>query len=469
MKTHEPDCMDLVINTTDSKQDCASEFAAARGLRRYRLAAQTAITGIGSHAISVLTNFLLVPVMLHSMGSQHYGIWLTFQSLTAFTAFLDFGISNSALNAIAAANAKKDYNRVGSLIMTSFVTLAGIAVVVGLSALVAWPLIPWDHIWAGLAPGSAHDITGGAAVFVAYAAALLPLGFVDRVAVAFQDGRLANVARAIASVATLAAATVVVRTGGSFTAMCLATTLPSLAVWAGTWILLGKSRPWIFSGPLRFDVSRLRQLTAAGMMFVGIQATAVLGSSIDNPIIAAIAGPAAVAVYGAHYKLFALVSVLSALFLAPLWPAYADADAHQERNWISTTLTWSVRTAAICGAILGGGLLIVFPYVMRIWLADEITPNWALAGGLCAQAVLASIGTAYAMFWNGTHQLRLQLILGIVYVAASLPFRAWVLRAAGVEYYACAIAASYLVCVLVPAYLIGGRMASRSPRFQGEG
>ena len=460
--------MESVIETRNFRLDRERELSAARGLQRYRLAAQTAITGIGSHAISVLTNFLLVPVMLRYMGSEQYGLWLTLQSLVAFTAFLDFGISNSALNAITAANAKKDYGRVGSLIMTAFTALAVIAAVVGLSALAAWPLIPWERICGAISSHSASDIVGGVAVFVAYAAALLPLGFVDRVAVAFQDGRLANAARAVAAMATLGAAAAVVRAGGSFTTMCFATTVPSLIVWAATWILLARTRPWIFPATLRIDPSAIGQLAAAGMMFVGIQATAVLGSAVDNPMIAAIAGTAAVAMYGAHYKLFALVSVLSALFLAPLWPAYADAKAHQERGWISSTLTWSVRTAAACGAILGIALLTVFPYVMRIWLADEIAPNWTLAGGMCAQAVLASIGTAYAMFWNGTHQLRLQLILGIVYVAVSLPLRAWVLRAAGVEYYAYAIAASYLVCVLVPAYLLGRQMVSRSPRTQDE-
>jgi O-antigen/teichoic acid export membrane protein len=442
-------------------------FSADRSARRLQLAAQAAISGIGSHAVSVGTNLLLVPVMLHFMGAQYYGLWLTLQSLTALTAFFDFGLSNSALNAITAANAKKDYAQVGSLVMTTFVVLAGIAAAAGLSAVAAWPLIPWGRICGDSLSGSTSDISTGAAVFAAYAAALLPLAFVERVAVAFQDGRLANVARAIASVATLASAVVVVKCGGSFTSMCLATTLPSLVVWAGTWTLLGKSRPWIFPVTLRLDLSSLRQITAAGMMFVGIQATAVLGSAIDNPIIAAIAGPAAVAVYAAHYKLFALVSVLSALFLSPLWPAYADAEAHQDRQWVQTTLTWSVRTAAVCAAIFGAGLLAVFPYVMRIWLSDEIAPNWILAGGMCAQAVLASIGTAYAMFWNGTHQLRLQLILGIIYVAVSLPLRAWILHSMGVEYYSCVIAASYLACVVAPAYLIGGQLASRSSRSQG--
>ena len=454
--------MELVITTKNPELDCEADFSGTRGLERYRRAAHTAITGIGSHAVSVLTNLLLVPVMLHYMGSQQYGLWLTLQSLTAFTAFLDFGISNSALNAITAANAKKDYEQVGSLILTSFVTLAGIAAVIGLSAVAAWPLIPWDRICGAVAASSARDIATGGVVFAAYAAALLPLGFVERVAVAFQEGRLANVARAVAAIATVATTAAVVQVGGSFTSMCLATTLPSLVVWVGTWVLLGKSRPWIFPGTLRFDLSRIRQLSAAGMMFVGIQATAVLGSAVDNPIIAAIAGPAAVAVYGAHYKLFALVSVLSGLFLSPLWPAYADAEAHQERRWIITTMTWSVRAAAACGIVLGCGLLAVFADVMRIWLADEISPNWMLASGMCAQVVLASIGTAYAMFWNGTHQLRLQLILGIVYVVVSLPLRAWVLRAAGVEYYAFAAAVSYLICVLLPAFLIARRMVLRS-------
>ncbi|MEI7781115.1 MAG: FkbM family methyltransferase, partial [Planctomycetota bacterium] len=130
-----------------------------------------------------------------------------------------------------------------------------------------------------------------------------------------------------------------------------------------------------------------------------------------------------------------------------------------EPAWIRKTLNLSAIAAGVLAATVAIPLFIAFPTIMRIWLRGEITPNWPLAAGLTAQAICASVGAAYAMFWNGTHQLRLQFALGIVYLCVSLPLRAWVLRTLGLDYYAAAVATSYLSCVVIPAYLLARRFA----------
>lgn len=439
--------------------DALADSSSNRSGSRYWLAAQSAFAGVFAHGVTVCTNFLLVPIMLHHLGAYQYGIWLTLQALTAFGTFLDFGISNSALNAIAVANAKRQYDRVSHVVSTALFALSGIGLLTVLAAWSFWDRLPWTLLFPGLAPEALRDVNNGAVIFMIYTAFLLPLAFVDRVAVAFQDGRVANISRSFAAVVTLAASIGVAWSGGSFSAMCLATTIPALITWALTWIYIGLRRPWIFSAPMKFSKNLLIELGSTGLLFLGVQATAVLAFALDNPLIAAIKGPAAVAAFAAHYKLFSLISVLSSLFLTPLWPAYADAAAHGEPAWIRRTLNWSVIAAALLAATVAIPLFIAFPTIMRIWLRGEITPNWPLAAGLAAQAIFASVGAAYAMFWNGTHQLRLQFALGVLYLCVSLPLRAWVLRTIGLDYYAAAVAASYLGCVVVPAYVIARRFA----------
>ncbi|MEI7782648.1 MAG: hypothetical protein WCJ18_12090, partial [Planctomycetota bacterium] len=247
------------------------------------MAAQSAFAGAFAHGVTVGTNFLLVPIMLHHLGAYSYGIWLTLQALTAFGPFLDFGISNSALNAIAVANAKKQYDRVSCVVSTALLALSGIGLLTILAVWSFWDRLPWTWLFSGLTPEAMRDVNNGAIIFMIYTASLLPLAFADRVAVAFQDGRVANISRAFAAAVTLAATICVAWSGGSFSAMCLATTVPALITWALTWLYIGVKRPWIFCAPVKFGRDLLIELGSTGLLFLGVQSTAVLAFALDNP------------------------------------------------------------------------------------------------------------------------------------------------------------------------------------------
>ena len=54
---------------------------ANRGLERYRRAGITASSSFIARALNILISFLSVPLTVHYLGAERYGVWLTISSL----------------------------------------------------------------------------------------------------------------------------------------------------------------------------------------------------------------------------------------------------------------------------------------------------------------------------------------------------------------------------------------------------
>ena len=57
---------------------------------------------------NVLVGLLLVPLTLHFVSSETYGIWLALSSIVAWFSFFDIGINNGLKNRLTEALAHQD-------------------------------------------------------------------------------------------------------------------------------------------------------------------------------------------------------------------------------------------------------------------------------------------------------------------------------------------------------------------------
>jgi O-antigen/teichoic acid export membrane protein len=400
--------------------------------------------------VSVAIQLAMVPLMLSYLGEYSYGLWLTMQSVIGFGAFADLGIGNGAMNAISAAHAKGERDRVNRIITSALAMLTGLAV----GGLVAAALaLQW--VVTGRA-GTAHaaDLGMGIAIFAAYFALSLPLGFIERINAAFQDGAVTNIARSGVAVATLAATWGAVRSGGSFATICVATLVPQLAGWLAVWIVDFRRRGWLVISRRLFDHATARSLLGVGMLFLGIQVLSACNWSMDNLLISSILGPEQVARYGVQVRVFGLVGTVTSMILTPLWPAYADAIAHGDHAWIRTTLRRSLIWAVAVSAPLAFGAAAALPFILRAWTGDGIRTTPALAYGLATLTVCQSVCAALAMFWNGTSAIRVQFFIGLALVLLSLPLKVVALRTQGIEWLGFLSSALIVVTVLIPAYFL---------------
>lgn len=418
----------------------------------------TASSAAAAKVISVAVQLAMVPLMLSSLGDYSYGVWLTLQSLIGFGAFADLGIGNGAMNAISAAQARGDRERISRIITSAVVMLTGLA---ACGVAVAPATMAWV---AGGRIGGAHapDIAVGVAIFTAYFALALPLGFIERINAAFQEGAVTNLARSGVAVATLVATWCVARAGGSFGAICIATLAPQLVGWAIVWGVEFRRREWLSIGRSLFDRSLARSLLGVGVLFLGVQVLSAFNWSMDNLLISAILGAEQVTPYGVQVRVFGLVGTIASMILTPLWPAYADAVAHGDHAWIRSTLRRSLIGAVAVSVPLAFGAAAALPSILRAWTGDAIQTTPILAYGLACLTVCQTVCAALAMFWNGTSAIRIQFLIGLALVLLSLPLKVLTLRTHGIEWLGFLSSALIVFTVLVPAFfLVRSALAAR--------
>ena len=80
-----------------------------RARERHRRAVLTAMASMGARSISVATALITIPLTLHYLGSERYGLWMAISSSIALLGFADFGLGNGLINAIATAHGQNNH------------------------------------------------------------------------------------------------------------------------------------------------------------------------------------------------------------------------------------------------------------------------------------------------------------------------------------------------------------------------
>src|SRR5438132_210743 len=83
-----------------------NEAARTKGRNRRAIinSAGSAIHKFLAGAVTIIT----VPLTLHYLGLERYGVWVTMSSVIAIMSFVDLGIGNGILSAVSDANGKDD-------------------------------------------------------------------------------------------------------------------------------------------------------------------------------------------------------------------------------------------------------------------------------------------------------------------------------------------------------------------------
>lgn len=420
-----------------------------RGVRT-RKAVVASVAALASRAVGMGCQLLMVPLMLGYLGTGDYGIWLTLQGLLGFVAFADFGIGSGAMNGITQARARGDWQEISTLASSALAMLAGIGGILMLIVGAAW-CCGYFTFGADTASQMGAVEAGGLA-FALYFAVIMPVGFVERLVTAFQDGAIASGARIMAAIATLAATWAATRSGASFPQLCAATLLPTIAIWGFTWWLFLLQHSGVQLRWSNVSTSVAYTLLRRGMWFFVIQACATLMWSSDNLLISMVLGPSAVPGYSVPQRLFGVVLMLTTTLMTPLWPAYADAEAHGDKAWMNRMLVRSFAGSLVVAASLSVAIALAMPWLLRVWVGGEISASPNLSAGLGVVTTLFAAGSAFSMYLNGRSHMRLQVVLSVLQVILTLGLRWLFLPSLGIASLPWITAGVYICLAAVPVW-----------------
>jgi len=171
----------------------STRSSANRGFERYRRAASRRPLRYRK-ALNILISFLSVPLTIHYLGSERYGVWLTISSLLTWMALTDLACREMRWSTCwQRAVATIDMETARQYVSSAFWVLTCISLVSGAAAIISFHWISWRTVFQVSAATSTHELNVACAMTLAIFILGFPLSLEYAIYGAYQDGYMANV------------------------------------------------------------------------------------------------------------------------------------------------------------------------------------------------------------------------------------------------------------------------------------
>ena len=208
------------------------------------------VSGLLGRGLGLVVNIIVLPLTLHYLGKQEYGIWVTISTSVVMLSVLDLGIANSLTNFIAEAFAEDDPRKAQRYFATAFWISVAIVLLLSPVCYIAWHSINWAPVFNLSSPVQLLHARLCVGIAVAFFLLSLPLNLANKVLGGYQQVHIANYFAMINSVLGLFAILLTITGKGSMvylmTAYCAAMLVGtfSLNLWLCFW-----QRPWLKQHP----------------------------------------------------------------------------------------------------------------------------------------------------------------------------------------------------------------------------
>jgi O-antigen/teichoic acid export membrane protein len=379
-----------------------------RSTERYRRMALSSFAAFGARGISLFTSLISVPLTYRYLGAERYGIWMVLVSFITAMSVADLGIGNGVMNAISEANGRDDRELMREYASNGFFLMLGIGILLGVAGAVAYPNIPWMRVFNVKSPAAAAE--GATAFLVLYAGFVLniPLNVVNRIQAGLQRYYWSQTLIACGNALSLVGLIVVIELRGSLAWLVFASTFGMIAATIANGFILFRSTPWLLPSWSAFRTSTAKRIFNLGILFFVLQCTVALGFTSDNIVITQVMGAAAVAVYSVPQKLFGFSSQLINLGMLPIWPAYSEAIARGDFQWVRRAFRHSLAVTLAISCILCPLLAVTGPWIIRMAVGRTLHVPIPLFWVLALWGIIWAVWTPLAMLLNGAGSLKIQ-------------------------------------------------------------
>jgi len=393
-----------------------SSDPAWRSAARHRRAAVTGITSGISRAVRIGVSFITVPLTLHYLGNERFGLWMTISSVLAMAGFADFGIGNGVLNTVSTAFGKDDWDGIRRAISSGFAVLTVIGALMLALFLSIYKFVDWGNLFRATTVAARAEAGPAILVFAVCFALNIPLDVVQRAQLGLQQGFLTNLWQVGSSIMILVGILAVIHFHLSLVALVIAFAgAPVLGTAMNVGYFFGVSRRDLLPRWHLVSQQIIAQIAKLGGLFFVLQLVVAVSFSADNFIIARILGVADVTAFSIPQRMFSVISLVVAMFMMPLWPAYGEAISRGDVLWVRNTLSRTILGVFVSTTVASAALLLFSGRLLLWWVGPGIHPSFLLLLGLAVWAVLSNCGNALAMFLNGAGIVKFQVIVASVF------------------------------------------------------
>ena len=364
--------------------------------------------------VSVIANFIIVPITIDFVNTENYGIWLTLSSIVTWISFLDFGFTNGLRNKLAEAISLRKNALAKTYISTSYALLFSIFFTIWVIVMIITPYIDWAEVLN--VSGSNKQVISQAFIIVF---TYFCLSYVLKIIniVLFSDQRaalssLTDVSGQIVALLTIYILTQI--TKGSLQHLCyclcvaplIVTGLFSFFLYRGKY---KKIRPSIKS--IKFKYAK--PLFNVGGKFFIIQIAAIIQYQMANVIIARNLGMSEVTNFNIAYKYFGVLTMAITILLLPFWSAATDAYTRQDYAWLRTKIKQYLKCFMLL-TIAGIIMYACSEQLYYIWLKERIEIPTSLSFWAMLYNIVCVFSLPFVTLLNGIGAITLQLYSSLI-------------------------------------------------------
>lgn len=385
---------------------------------RRRAAMLTTGSALLVRVVTTSANLVTVPLLVGYFGQERYGIFAAINAVGVLFNLLDFGTGFALTTAVARVVGAEEDARLRRLISSASLWALGLCLAAFAVGAAIWPWVNWSSVFNG---GDAFDAPTMAALVAIIVGFFIFQGWANlgnAVVRGLQAGHWANGALAFAGLGALGATALAIKLEASPLVVTMAFLTPTVISPVVLWLVFAIKDPRVRPlGPV--SMREIKPLARAGIGYFVLHLVSILPGQLDLTIIARAHGGAEATPYSVAMRFTGAGMALLAAYLLSLWPAYAEAAARNDWDWIERTHRKSrlvLTTLAIVGAV---GFVIVGPFLVGKMAGGARGPL-SMYVMLGAAMVLRAWSESHMYLLNGLGWVRAQIWPTLIQAAATI-------------------------------------------------
>lgn len=421
---------------------------------RYARVKKAIWTGGASRVLTSVVALLTLPLAVRYLGAERYGVWATITSTVTWINLLDLGIANTLTNQISQAYALDDREAARRYFTNALVMTCLVSATVGVIFACTCPRVNWAALLNVSAKASSAEVNQTIAIAAGLTLLALPCNLANKLLAGYQQLHRSAYAAGAAAVATLSGLAVGISLHVSMPLLYLMSigcaTLSSLFLMLVTvW-----RKPWLRPRFSAIDRRSAKELLDSGSSFFLIQIAAVVVFSSDNIIVSHYLGASEVTPYSVTWRLAGLAAVLQSLIFPALWPAYAEAYARGDYEWIRQTFARTMKGILILNVLSAAGMICFGRISIRIWAGTAAVPEMRLTVAMAIWIVINGVMSVESCLLAALNRTRGQAVLSIGAAILNVGVSVTLVRSIGAVGVIGGTILSYVAILLVPQSLI---------------
>lgn len=428
-----------------------SAALSARGLQRYRRAAFGGAATLFSVGLKMCGSLVTMPLVLHYLGAERFGLWATLTALMMLTGIGDLGIGNGLINALSAAHGADDRLAARTYVSSVFFMTLLLSSVLLILLLALDSAVPWPSVFHLSSTTAIGEVGPAVAVLILCLVLHVPLGVLVKIRTGYQEIHVTNLWHTLGVVLGLGALVLFIWLGASLPWLVAADAVGQAIAMIGN---LGRlflvERPWLRPGLSYVSFGAARELLNLGLLFFALAIIGITAFYSDNLLAIWVCGPEAAGLYAICARLFSPCRLLASTLLAPLWPAYGEAIARGDIAWVRRTIVMSIAIALLVISPLTLCLLFFGNDLASLWMRQPMSFGFGLLSGMALWVIIETFGAGMSYFLNGASVIRAQLVLGTIFAAVAVVAKVALARQFGIGGIAWGTLLAYAGIILLP-------------------